>query len=78
MFVCLTGTDIYTQSLIDLMSYKYMYLVYIYITFQAKKPGVCIYYTNRALCHLKCRRWDSVCQDCRAALEIDPLQVCYS
>lgn len=40
-----------------------------------KKPGVSIYYTNRALCHLKCRRYDRVCQDCRAALEIDPMLV---
>ncbi|KAA0192976.1 hypothetical protein HAZT_HAZT002618 [Hyalella azteca] len=41
----------------------------------AKKPGVSIYYTNRALCHLKSRRYDRVVQDCRAALEIDPMQV---
>ncbi|KAF2357537.1 U box domain [Trinorchestia longiramus] len=41
----------------------------------AKKPGMSIYYTNRALCHLKCRRYDRVMQDCRAALEIDPMLV---
>ncbi|XP_055922154.1 E3 ubiquitin-protein ligase CHIP [Eupeodes corollae] len=30
------------------------------------------YFTNRALCHLKLKRWDQSCQDCRRALDIDP------
>ena len=30
-----------------------------------------MYYTNRALCNLKLKRWDLVCQDCRTALELD-------
>lgn len=29
------------------------------------------YFTNRALCHLKLKRWDSSCQDCRRALDMD-------
>lgn len=29
------------------------------------------YFTNRALCHLKMKRWDSSCQDCRRALDMD-------
>lgn len=43
--------------------------------FQAKKPSVAVYYTNRALCNLKLKRWELVCQDCRTALEIDPTLV---
>ncbi|KAG0711625.1 STIP1 y and U box-containing protein 1 [Chionoecetes opilio] len=42
---------------------------------QAKKPSVAVYYTNRALCNLKLKRWELVCQDCRTALEIDPTLV---
>lgn len=41
----------------------------------AKKPSVAVYYTNRALCNLKLKRWELVCQDCRTALEIDPTLV---
>lgn len=29
------------------------------------------YFTNRALCHLKLKRWDASCQDCRRALDLD-------
>lgn len=43
--------------------------------FQIKNPSVCTYFTNRALCHLKMKRWDSTCQDCRRALDIDSNQV---
>lgn len=35
-------------------------------------PSVATYYTNRALCYLKLKMWDSVCQDCRRAIETDP------
>jgi len=40
--------------------------------FEMKNPGQALYYTNRALCHLKLKRWESVCKDCRWALDIDP------
>lgn len=33
------------------------------------------YFTNRALCHLKMKRWEATCQDCRRALDIDNNQV---
>lgn len=29
------------------------------------------YFTNRALCHLKMKRWDASCLDCRRALDMD-------
>lgn len=37
-----------------------------------KNSGQALYYTNRALCHLKMKRWESVCKDCRLALDLDP------
>ncbi|XP_046738821.1 E3 ubiquitin-protein ligase CHIP isoform X2 [Diprion similis] len=40
-----------------------------------KNPTQATYFTNRALCHLKLKRWDSSCQDCRRALDIDPCLV---
>uniref|UniRef100_A0A1A9VZS6 E3 ubiquitin-protein ligase CHIP n=1 Tax=Glossina brevipalpis TaxID=37001 RepID=A0A1A9VZS6_9MUSC len=36
-----------------------------------KNPTNATYFTNRALCHLKLKRWDLSCQDCRRALDID-------
>ncbi|CAG9584828.1 unnamed protein product [Danaus chrysippus] len=40
-----------------------------------KNPSVATYFTNRALCHLKMKRWEATCQDCRRALDIDNNQV---
>ncbi|CAG9133415.1 unnamed protein product [Plutella xylostella] len=40
-----------------------------------KNPSVSTYFTNRALCHLKMKRWEATCQDCRRALDIDNNQV---
>ncbi|XP_049869318.1 E3 ubiquitin-protein ligase CHIP isoform X2 [Pectinophora gossypiella] len=40
-----------------------------------KNPSVATYFTNRALCHLKMKRWEATCQDCRRALDIDTNQV---
>jgi len=39
---------------------------------QIHDPSVATYYTNRALCYLKLKMWDSVCQDCHRAVETDP------
>lgn len=36
-----------------------------------KNPAKPTYFTNRALCHLKLKRWDQACQDCRKALDLD-------
>ncbi|KAJ6649258.1 E3 ubiquitin-protein ligase CHIP, partial [Pseudolycoriella hygida] len=36
-----------------------------------KNPAKPTYFTNRALCHLKMKRWDLACQDCRKALDLD-------
>ncbi|KAK0168060.1 hypothetical protein PV327_001899 [Microctonus hyperodae] len=40
-----------------------------------KNPSQAPYFTNRALCHLKLKRWESSCQDCRRALDMDPCLV---
>ncbi|KOB73906.1 Uncharacterized protein OBRU01_09895, partial [Operophtera brumata] len=40
-----------------------------------KNPSVSTYFTNRALCYLKLKRWELACQDCRRALDIDSNQV---
>lgn len=37
-----------------------------------KNPDVATYFTNRALCYLKLKRWELSCQDCRRALDIEP------
>lgn len=40
-----------------------------------KNPSDPKYFTNRALCKLRLRRWDDVCQDCRHALDLDGINV---
>lgn len=40
-----------------------------------KNPSIATYFTNRALCHLKMKRWDSSCLDCRRALDIEATHV---
>ncbi|CAG2066947.1 unnamed protein product, partial [Timema podura] len=36
-----------------------------------KNPTMPTYFTNRALCHLKMKRWEPSCLDCRRALDMD-------
>ncbi|XP_076055439.1 STIP1 homology and U-box containing protein 1 isoform X3 [Oratosquilla oratoria] len=52
-------------------SRKYEEAIKCYSEAITKKQNIAVYYTNRALCHLKLKRWESVCQDCRQALELD-------
>ncbi|KAJ8679257.1 hypothetical protein QAD02_015044 [Eretmocerus hayati] len=40
-----------------------------------KNPNQATYFTNRALAYLKLKRWESCCQDCRRALDLDPCLV---
>lgn len=42
-----------------------------YLQFQIKNPENATFFTNRALCHLKLKRWEQACVDCRRALEMD-------
>lgn len=39
--------------------------------FKIKNPYTATYFTNRALCYLKQKHWESAIQDCRRALELD-------
>lgn len=41
------------------------------IRVQVQSPNVAVYYTNRALCHLKQKRWDLVIVDAEKALSLD-------
>ena len=43
-----------------------------YLLLQIKNPTNATYFTNRALCHIKLKKFDSACQDCRRSLDIDP------
>ncbi|XP_011205807.1 E3 ubiquitin-protein ligase CHIP isoform X2 [Bactrocera dorsalis] len=36
-----------------------------------KNPNNATYFTNRALCYLKLKRWELSCHDCRRALDLD-------
>ncbi|XP_076677761.1 STIP1 homology and U-box containing protein 1 [Andrena cerasifolii] len=54
---------------------KYEDAAYCYTKAIIKNPSQPLYFTNRALCHLKLKRWESSCQDCRRALDIDPCLV---
>ncbi|CAD6996944.1 unnamed protein product [Ceratitis capitata] len=36
-----------------------------------KNPSNATYFTNRALCYLKLKRWELSCEDCRRALDLD-------
>jgi STIP1 homology and U-box containing protein 1 len=50
------------------------FLVYMFLCvclLQIKNPTNATYFTNRALCHIKMKRWDQACQDCRRALDMD-------
>ena len=38
---------------------------------QAKTPNESVFFTNRALCHLKLGQWASVVEDCLKALQLD-------
>ena len=39
--------------------------------FQTKNPTIPTFFTNRALCHLKLKKWTQAVSDCRRAIELD-------
>lgn len=43
--------------------------------FQNRNPSVAVYYTNRALCHVKLQQHDKALADCKRALELDSQSV---
>ena len=42
-----------------------------FLFFQIKNPGSSTFYTNRALCYLKQKKWPQAITDCQHAIEID-------
>lgn len=46
-------------------------LFFLFRILQIKNPTNATYFTNRALCYLKLKRWEQSCQDCRRALDMD-------
>lgn len=55
--------------------HKYEDAAHCYTKAIIKNPTQALYFTNRALCTLKLKRWESSCLDCRRALDIDPCLV---
>ncbi|XP_048263807.1 E3 ubiquitin-protein ligase CHIP [Bombus terrestris] len=55
--------------------HKYEDAAHCYTKAIIKNPTQALYFTNRALCNLKLKRWESSCLDCRRALDIDPCLV---
>ena len=45
-------------------------IIYLFV-FQVKNPTVPTFFTNRALCHLKLKKWTQAISDCRRAIELD-------
>lgn len=45
------------------------HLISIYL--QIKNPHNPTYFTNRALCYIKMKKFEAACQDCRRALDMD-------
>ena len=47
------------------------FLIFFFFFFQVKNPTVPTFFTNRALCHLKLKKWTQAISDCRRAIELD-------
>ncbi|XP_063697381.1 E3 ubiquitin-protein ligase CHIP [Culicoides brevitarsis] len=67
----LTDTELKDQGNRLFSARKYEEAVNCYTKAIIKNPTNGTYFTNRALCHIKMKRWESACQDCRKALEMD-------
>lgn len=52
--------------------YRYDEALVCYTKAIAMNPEVAIFFSNKALCHLKLQQWFLAIQDCRRALELDP------
>ena len=46
-------------------------IIHLFFFFQVKNPTVPTFFTNRALCHLKLKKWTQAISDCRRAIELD-------
>lgn len=68
----LTATDYKVAGNKLCSLYRYDEAIAYYSKAIAKSPDVAIFFSNRALCHLKLQQWVPAIQDCRRALESDP------
>ncbi|CAB1337872.1 unnamed protein product [Coregonus sp. 'balchen'] len=57
------------------LSRKYQESAACYSKAIKRNPSVSVYYTNRALCHVKLQQHDKALADCKQALELDPQSV---
>lgn len=67
-----TANDLKNQGNSYYTSRKFHEAIACYTKAIIHNPNVATYYTNRALCYLKLKQWDSACQDCQRALETTP------
>lgn len=67
----LTDTQLKEQGNQLFATRKYEDAISCYTKAIIKNPTNATYFTNRALCHLKLKRWEQSCQDCRRALDMD-------
>lgn len=51
------------------------FFIFAHCVFQNRNPSVAVYYTNRALCHVKLQQYDKALADCKHALELDSQSV---
>ncbi|XP_038108091.1 E3 ubiquitin-protein ligase CHIP isoform X2 [Culex quinquefasciatus] len=68
----LTDVELKDQGNRMFSARKYEDAINLYTKAIIKNPTNATYFTNRALCHIKMKRWDSSCTDCRRALDMDP------
>ncbi|KAL9692783.1 hypothetical protein quinque_000071 [Culex quinquefasciatus] len=68
----LTDVELKDQGNRMFTARKYEDAINLYTKAIIKNPTNATYFTNRALCHIKMKRWDSSCTDCRRALDMDP------
>jgi STIP1 family protein 1 len=64
-------SNILDNKVLDVFIYYYYWLQ----NLQIKNPNEAFHFTNRALAYLKLKRWESSCQDCRRALDLDPCHI---
>ncbi len=64
-----SATTVYEWKFIFSL-YKHL-LIFYFSSLQIKNPSNATYFTNRALCYIKMKKYEQACEDCRRALEMD-------
>ncbi|XP_014663508.1 PREDICTED: E3 ubiquitin-protein ligase CHIP-like [Priapulus caudatus] len=71
----MNASDLKEQGNRFFQTRKYDDAVSCYTKAILRNPCIPTYFTNRALCFLKLKKWEAACQDCRRALEMDKVLV---